>query len=210
MNKRIYIPAYVRGSEFKEDQNEFDFVITTDKEDNYGTIFTGDDWEFERYNENPVVFYQHRSGDDDPDNLIGVTVKGPYRETLADGSVAHIARVRLEPESVNPKAEKIRKKIIAGTLRMASIGADVSEYRWGDFDKGENPDVLYFTRKELLEWSIVNIGSNAAAQLRSSNKKIIDEIRAGKPGSENNDGGDGHEIEARIASAQLELARAKR
>lgn len=187
--RQLFIPAYVRAeSGFKEDQKEFDFVITTDKRDSYGTIFTSDGWDFSRYKENPVVFYQHRSSGDDPDNLIGITVKGPWKETLSDGSQAHVARVRFEEEEVNEKAEKIRKKIIAGTIRMASIAADVKEYRFGDKDKGEDPNDIYFTKKELFEWSVVNLGSNPGAQAKR-NDEVILEIRSERSGEE----GDGKE-----------------
>lgn len=200
--------AQVRGTEFTEDQREFDFVITTDKRDTYGTIFTADGWDFLRYTENPVVFYQHRSGSDDPDNLIGITVKGPWQETLADGSRAWLARVRFEEEDVNPKAEKIRKKIIAGTIRMASIGADVHEYRWGDKDKGEDAETVYFTRQELFEWSVVNVGSNPSAHVR--NDETVQEIRTalaplleGAGGGSNNQQQETRRVSNKVARLQL-------
>lgn len=166
--KRIFLGAHLRGSDFTQDQTDFDFVITTEKRDTYGTVFMSDGWDFNRYAENPVVFYQHRSNGDDPDNLIGLTVKGPWAETLADGTRAWVATVRFEDKETNEKADKIRKKIIAGTIRMASIGADVHEYRWGDVDKGEDADTVYFTRQELFEWSVVNIGANSGALVRNT------------------------------------------
>lgn len=176
--RRIYIPAYVRSEDdFTEDQREFDFIITSNKRDSYGTIFTSEGWDFKRYKQNPVVFYQHRSFDDDPDNLIGTTVKGPWKETLSDGSTVHLARVRFEEERVNKKAEKIRKKIIAGTLRMASIAADVYEYRFGDKEKGEDHDDVYFLRQELYEWSIVTLGSNPDANVKR-NDAVFKQIRS--------------------------------
>lgn len=199
--KRIFLGAQVRGSQFEKDQREFDFVITTDKRDTYGTIFTADGWDFNRYTENPVVFYQHRSSGDDPDNLIGVTVKGPWKETLADGSRAWVARVRIEDEEVNAKAEKIRKKIIAGTIRMASIGADVHEYRWGDKDKGEDAETVYFTRQELFEWSVVNVGSNPSAHVR--NNEVLTEIRTALTPAEESDK-DTTEKEQRTTTEQKE------
>lgn len=185
--RKLYIPAFVRAENgFTADQREFDFVITTDKRDSYGTIFTADGWDFTRYNENPVVFYQHRSSGDDPDNLIGITVKGPWQETLSDGSIAHVARVRFEEEDVNPKAEKIRKKIIAGTIRMASIGASVKDYRFGNKDQNEDPDDIYFLRKELFEWSVVNLGSNPGAQAKR-NEEVLVEIRSEQSDSDKKD-----------------------
>lgn len=174
-NKVLHIPAQIRGAEFTEDQQEFDFVITTDRIDSYGTIFKTDGWDFTRYLQNPVVFYNHRSGGDDPDDLVGITVKGPWKETMSDGSTGFVARVRFEPEDVNPKAEKIRKKIINGSIRMASIGAAVYDVEWEEDREGN--DILVFTRQELFEWSIVNVGSNPGAILKD-NEKVIKEIRS--------------------------------
>lgn len=179
---RYFLNAQVRGKKFKDDQREFDFEITDDTRDTYGTVFTHDGWSFDAYKRNPVVFYQHRSNDDDPDNLIGMTIKGPWAETRKDGSKVWVARMLFEEEEVNAKAEKIRKKIIAGTLRMASIGADIYEYHWGDEEKKEDPDTVYLTDKELFEWSIVNIGSNGGAHVR--NTEFISVARGEKPSSD--------------------------
>jgi len=178
-SQKLYIPALVRGTDFSADQQEFDFVITTDRKDTYGTIFSSEGWDFTRYLENPVVFYNHRSGSEDPDDLVGVTVKGPWKEQMQDGSTGFVARVRFEPADVNPKAEKIRKKIINGSLKMASIGAAVYDAEWIEDSSGE--DVLVFTRQELFEWSIVNVGSNPGAILKD-NEKVLKEIRNAVPG----------------------------
>ncbi|MDM1514710.1 hypothetical protein, partial [Myroides odoratimimus] len=70
----------------------------------------------------------------------------------------------------------------AGILRMASIGADIHEARWGDFDKGEDPDVLRFTKMDLLEWSIVPVGSNPEALKRSADG--LEDIKRRFPKSE--------------------------
>lgn len=175
---RYFVSAQIRGKKFEADQREFDFEITDDTRDTYGTIFTHKGWNFKRYKTNPVVFYQHRANDDNPDNLIGVTVNGPWAETRKDGSKVWVATMRFEDEDVNPKAEKLRKKIIAGTLRMASIGADVYEYHWGDEGKKEDVDTVYLTKKELFEWSIVNIGSNSGAHVR--NQKFMSVARGEK------------------------------
>lgn len=175
-NKILYIPGTVRGTDFQDDQREFDFIISSEKRDTYGTIFTSDGWDFSRYAENPLVFFQHRSHSNDPDDLIGVTVKGPWKDQLEDGTPIILARVRFEDAETNPKAEKIRKKIIAGTIRMASVGANVTQYRWGDKEVGEDPETVYFTRQELFEWSVVNLGSNPDASVKRMDETMM-EIR---------------------------------
>jgi HK97 family phage prohead protease len=150
------------------ENREAEFVISSEAVDTYDTVFLAEGADFERYNNNPIVAYGHRTWCDNPDMILGTS------EIRQEGKLT-IGKVRFEDAETNPTAEKIFKKIQAGTLRMASIGAQVKEYRYGDAQKNENPGVLYFTRWELLEWSIVPIGSNKDALVR--NAQTIEEIR---------------------------------
>ena len=84
--------------------------------------------------------------------------------------------VRFESADINPLAEKIWQKVQAGTLRMASISANIKRGHWGDKKLGEDPDVIYFDEQELREWSVVALGSNPEALKRES--QTIEEIRA--------------------------------
>jgi hypothetical protein len=169
-NKTVTRETIVRALSDENIQNrEAEFVISTEAVDTYGTVFRNDGWNLKRYENNPIVAYGHRTGSDNPDMIIGVSEVRSENGQL-------IAKIRFEEESVNPLAEKIWRKVKAGTLRMASIGASILEYRYGDQTKGEQKDVLYFTRMELLEWSIVPIGSNPEALKRES--QTIEEIRA--------------------------------
>lgn len=150
---------------------EAEFVISTEAVDSYNTVFKSDGWDLTRYEKNPVVLYAHRSWSDDPDAVIGTS------EVRIDTKTKElIAKVRFETEDVNEKADKIFKKVTAGTLRMASVGAIPLEWRMGDVSKGEDKNVLYFTKAQLYEWSIVPVGSNPDALKRSN--QCIEEIRS--------------------------------
>lgn len=161
--------AVIRAlSEENIKNRQAEFVISTESVDSYDTVFKIDGWDLQRYANNPIVAYGHRTWSDNPDMIIGTsTVRIEGKEL--------IGVVTFEDESVNPMAEKVWRKVQAGTLRMASIGANPIEYRWGVAADGENPGVLYFTRTELYEWSIVPIGSNPDALKRSA--QTIEEIR---------------------------------
>lgn len=152
--------AFVRSISEEQIQNrQVEFVISTEAVDTYGTVFKADGWNLERYNDNPVVMYAHKTHSDDPDMVIGTS-----EVRIENGQLIGI--VTFEEEDTNPTAEKILRKIQKGILRMASIDAIVHQWRWGDFDSGENPEVLYFTEQSLLEWSIVPVGSNPDALKR--------------------------------------------
>ena len=165
-NKVVTRSAFVRNH--TAENRTAEFVISTEAVDTYRTVFKIDGWDLSRYNQNPVVLYQHRAASNDPDDVIGTS-----EVFIEDGQL--IGRVTFEDAETNPKAEKVFRKVQNGTLKMASINALSSEYRMGNEAKGEDPKILYFTRQELMEWSIVTVGSNPDAHKR--NAEVSDEIR---------------------------------
>jgi HK97 family phage prohead protease len=169
LNKPVIREAVVRALSDDNKQNrEAEFVISTEAADTYGTVFKISGWDLKRYENNPVVFYAHRSFSDNPDMLIGTSVV-----RIEDNKL--IAVVRFESAEINLIAEKVWQKVQAGTLRMASIGAIPKKGHYGDEKLGEDKDVIYFDEQELLEWSIVPIGSNPEALKREA--QTIEEIR---------------------------------
>lgn len=150
------------------ESRQVEFVISSEAVDNHDTVFKMDGWDLTRYANNPIVCYQHRSYSNDPDDIIGVS------EVFKEGDKL-IGRVTFESADINPKAEKIFNKVVAGTLKMASVGAQVTKARFGDEDAGENPETIYFLEQQLIEWSIVSAGSNPDALKR--NEQTITEMR---------------------------------
>lgn len=143
------------------ENRQAEFVISTEAVDTYGTVFKMDGWNLNRFNNNPVVLYGHRSHDGNPDFIIGTG------EVYREGDKL-IGRVTFEPEEDNPLAEKVYRKVKRGTIRMASIGADPKEGSFGNKETGENPEVFYFRNQDLLEFSLVPIGSNPDALKRNA------------------------------------------
>lgn len=169
VNKPVIREAIVRAlSDENKKNREAEFVISTEAPDTYGTVFLISGWDLKRYENNPVVFYQHKSNSDNPDMLIGTS-------TLRIEGKELIGTVTFESAEINPVAEKVWQKIQAGTLRMASIGANPRAGRWGVKEAGEDEEAIYFTDQELLEWSVVTIGSNPEALKREA--QTLEEIR---------------------------------
>lgn len=170
MNKGIVTrSAVIRALTPEQIENrQAEFVISTESPDTYGTVFRIDGWNLDRYKNNPIVCYNHKFDSSNPDDVIGTS-----ELRIEDNQL--IAVVTFESEEDNPLAEKVFRKVQNGTLRMASINANIHEARWGNFDDGENPDYLYFTNQELLEWSIVSVGSNPDALKR--NTDFINEFK---------------------------------
>lgn len=151
------------------DNREAEFVISSEAIDRHGTVFKMDGWDLDVYNDNPIVTYNHRAHSDNPDTIIGTSIVYKDGEKL-------IGKVRFEDEGDNEIADKVWRKVQKGILKMASVGARVHDYRYGDVKKGEDSGTIYFTRQELLEWSIVSVGSNPDAFKRSAEE--IDAIKA--------------------------------
>ena len=162
--------AYVRAMTPEQIENrQVEFVISSEAVDSYNTVFRISGWDLSNYLRNSIVCYQHRAGSSDPDDIIGTSTVRIEGDLL-------IGTVTFEEEAINPKAEKIFRKVQAGTLKMASVGANVQQARYGDSEKGEDKDILYFTKQRLMEWSIVSVGSNPDAHKR--NADAMTELRA--------------------------------
>jgi hypothetical protein len=157
-----------------EETREIEFVISTGSRDAHHTRMNMRNWRLERFNKNPIVGYQHNVYGDmcnppDPDDVIGAG------RAMIEGDQL-IGVVRFEPPDLNEKADKIFRKVLAGTLKATSVGImplkdpETNEYgRWGEGEEaqGRSNETFYFYGQELLEFSIVNIPSNSDAVRRS-------------------------------------------
>lgn len=173
VNKLIERNVVVRAlSEDNKQKRQAEFVISTETPDSYGTVFKISGWDLSRYEKNPVVLYAHKTHSDNPDMVIGTS------EVRVEGQEL-IGTVTFEAADINPLAEKVWQKVQAGSLRMASIGANIIAGHWGDEKLGEDREVIYFDKMELYEWSIVPVGSNSDAVKREA--QTIEDLRKSKP-----------------------------
>ena len=181
-----------------KEKRTVEFVASTNAVDSYGTVIPVDGWDLHRFEKNGVIGYQHNiySGSD-PDNVIGKGVAFIEDDAL-------IVRVEFEPEDLNPKAEKIFRKIQFGSIGAVSVGfIPNAPGHWGRKADGEDPDVYYYNGQELLEVSVVNVPANPDAVKRS-----IEAERAGHEAER-------HEEEKKPESSgdiniRLTIAKAKR
>ena len=144
-----------------------EFVASDNSVDSYGTVLPVDKWDLTRYASNGIVGYMHDVYGDswtksaDPDDVIG---KG--EAWIEDGKL--IVRVTFEPADLNPKSDKVFRKLEFGSLHAVSVGfRATAKGHKGDEERGEDPNVYYYNGQELLEVSVVNIPANANALKRS-------------------------------------------
>jgi phage portal protein, HK97 family len=139
------------------------FVFSDSTRDSYHTVLTADNWLLDRFNKNGIAFYQHQSWSSNPDLAIGTA-----RAWVEDGKL--LGEITFEKEEVNPLAEKIFKKLLAGTLKAVSVGfLPLTRGTWGKGKEaiGEENETYYYGKCELLEISVVNIPANKNATVRS-------------------------------------------
>ena len=156
-----------------EEARTVEFVASDNSVDSYGTVLPVDKWDLTRYQNNGIVGYMHDVYGDswtksaDPDDVIGKGVA-----FIEDGKL--IVRITFEPADLNPKSDKIFRKLQFGSLHAVSVGfRATAKGHMGVKELGEDPNVYYYAGQELLEVSVVNIPSNANALKRS-----IEEERA--------------------------------
>lgn len=154
-----------------EESRTIDFVISNESRDRHGTILDTKGWDISAYNKNGIVGYQHNVyggglfSEPDPDMIIA---KGFV--TILQSEKALLGRTTFEPAEINPLSEKVFRKVLYGTLKATSVGFSELEpgyYGQGDQARGQQNETYYFGKRELLEYSIVNIPSNKEALVRS-------------------------------------------
>lgn len=156
------------------------FIISSDAKDRHGSRVNMKNWKLDNYNNNPIVGYQHNVYGDNmcvppnPDDVLGSSRVYFIEE---EGRMLMMADVTFETKEVNPLAEKIFQKVLNGTLRAASVGfLEIGQGRTVVEKDGQGKvigETYYFDGQELLEWSVVNIPSNAEATTKSLRNHTI-------------------------------------
>ena len=178
-----------------EESRTVEFVASDNSVDSYGTVIPVDKGDLTRFSNNGIIGYMHDVYGDswtksaDPDDVIGKGEAFIEEDKL-------IVRITFEPADLNPKSDKIFRKLQFGSLHAVSVGFRATKKgHMGDEERGEDPKVYYYAGQELLEVSVVNIPSNANALKRSIQEEeasreyeekaeqpeVKDEVRAEAP-----------------------------
>lgn len=186
-----------------EERRMVEFVASTGAVDTYGTVLPPDLWNLSRYARNGVVGYQHDIYySDDPDNVIG---RG--EAYTANGEL--LIRIFFEPAELNPKADKVYRKVLFGSINAVSVGfRATAPGHWGRKADGEDPDVYYYNGQELMEVSVVNVPSNPDAVKRSAAEELARYERQEETKQSEEEGVKSPEADE--INIRLTIARAKR
>jgi len=142
-----------------------EFFISSERDDMHRSVLRMGGWRLGDFNKAGAFYYMHQTSADaftppNPDNALGIgTAKIEGNRLVGIGE--------FEPEELNPLAQKILGKVDFGTYKRTSVGFIPHAAHWGDEKNNENPELRYFTDQTLIEFSIVNIGSNLDAVKKS-------------------------------------------
>lgn len=147
------------------------FVFSDETRDSYGTVLPVKGWDLSAFNKMGVALYNHSSYGSDPDNVIGTA------RAWVEGNKL-LGEITFEKEDINPKAEKVFQKVLAGTIKGCSVGFRTMER--GEWGKGEEAydgkkPTYYYGRRSLLEISVTPIPANQNAKVRSVHSQKADE-----------------------------------
>lgn len=159
-----------------EQTRTIDFVFSDETRDSYGTIFPAKGWDLERFNKNGIAFFQHNAWSTDPNMAIG-SARAFIKGNQLLGSIT------FEDKELNPLAETVFRKYLAGTYKGVSVRFNPIEngkYGEGEEAAGEKNSTYYFGKRELIEISCVPIPSNKNALVRSIGKEVESEIKEGE------------------------------
>lgn len=167
-----------------EETRTIDFILSNGIRDRHHTILNMNNWKLDNYRKNPVVGYMHDLYGNmftapDPDDVLGhgkdLKIEGTGKDKMLTCSVV------FDPPEVNMKAEKVFRKLLHGSLRAVSVGfLEIGTGSWGTGSEaqGRENETYRFAGQELIEFSVVNIGSNP-----DSGKRIHQSMRSTAKGA---------------------------
>jgi len=166
--ERKYRQGFVREIPEDKENRTITFVISDDTRDRHKSVIPSDAWDLKSFTGNPVAGWSHEVygrglfTKPDPDNFIGRwdNLRFEGNEMLGD--------LTFEDKETNPLAEKLLRKVRNGTLNAVSVGFLPGDGHYGEKEAEENRggknETYYYDSAELVEASLVGIGSNKNAK----------------------------------------------
>ncbi len=174
MEKRQYKQGQVRALP-GDDSRTVRFTISNGSVDRHKSVIPTEAWDLESFKENPIAGWGHAVyggwQTPDPDDIIG-----RWDVWIEDKEL--VGDLTFEDKEVNPKADKLFKKVKNGTLNAVSVGFISHKLHNGDPEKKESEQegIIYYDEVELVEVSLVVIASNKTALKKALENGDIPEL----------------------------------
>jgi HK97 family phage prohead protease len=162
MNDLIHLSYGFEVKALADQKRSVDVIASSAALDAYGEIVV-QDWNLDRFNANPVVFFGHDSR--------GLPI-GSASDVRVEGGKL-MATLNLVDAQANPLAEQVWQSIKQGSLRAVSVGFRAGAATTIDLN---GKQVIALSGNELLEISLVGIPANPEAVAIAA--KSLETIRA--------------------------------
>lgn len=159
--KRAYRlePVTMRGMRVHEHEGKeapqdiYTFVVSTPEVDRYGTVIVPSGIDYTAYLNNPIVLAQHEADEWPIGKCLGFAMNGENLEAT------------LQIHRITDEACEVADLVRNGYVNAVSVGIIPTEWEEKNVD-GET--VTFYTKSELVEFSIVSIPANRQALLKKS------------------------------------------
>lgn len=167
IGKRIDIDIAQKSVSINKEKHTATFVMSTSSVDRHGDIVDQDSWVLDHFILNPALFFNHRSSDYPLGKWLRVWLE-------VDASNPNNRLLMGEAEFAVDVHEDIQRAwdhLVRGDLNMVSVG-----FIPGAVDYDEEKDCFVLSLCELMECSLVGIGSNRRALIKSNDvvQNLID------------------------------------
>lgn len=167
--KRIDVDVAAKAVSINEEKHTAIFVMSTASIDRHGEIVDQESWLLEHFLKNPAFFWGHRSNDFPLGKWLRVWLES---DPDMPGQMMLMGEAEFAVD-VHPDIERAWKHVVRGDLNMVSVGFIPHVV---DYD--EQKDAFILRENELIECSLVGIGSNRRALVKSDDEIKQDIIEA--------------------------------
>lgn len=179
VGKKVEIQISHKAISIDLEKHTATFVMSTTAIDRHGDVVDQDSWIMDYFNTNPAFYFQHRTSDSFP--------LGRWLKVWFEADPANIEKKRMIGEAyfateIDEDAKRAWDHVVDGNLSMVSVGFIPHRV---EYDEERDAFILFDC--ELLECSLVGIGSNRQALIKDKeveevrtnlidNKNILDEL----------------------------------
>lgn len=167
VGKRTDLDISCKAVSIDSEKHQATFVMSTEAIDRHGDIVEQDSWKLEHFLKNPAFFWGHRSNDFPLGKWIDIRLEA---DPEMPGKKMLVGTAEFAVE-VHPDIQRAWDHVVRGDLNMVSVGFIPHVV---DYD--EKADAFVLKSCELIECSLVGIGSNRRAMVKSEDPvdKLLD------------------------------------
>lgn len=156
--KRIDVDVTAKAVSIDEEKHTAKFVMSTATIDRHGEVVDQDSWILDHFLKNPAFFWGHRSNDFPLGKWLSIWLEA---DPETPGQMMLMGEAEFAV-GVHPDIDRAWAHVVRGDLNMVSVGFIPNRV---DYDEEKKAFVLY--ENELIECSLVGVGANRRALIKS-------------------------------------------